>query len=134
MKNEIQLLINSPDIFKVINYHQERTGISSSECRGRFEGLVEFLRLFLDDPKVRRVASEPVDDLWHDFLTFTETYERLCLKVAGNFVHHVPATTVPPSGYFQTRTELEKRVGSLNQLIWPLKERAQWSEGYVTGR
>ncbi len=34
----------------------------------------------------------PVDDLWHNFLTFTRDYEAFCRQVAGRFMSHIPET------------------------------------------
>jgi hypothetical protein len=32
----------------------------------------------------------PVDELWHTFIFFTQSYHRFCTEIAGRYIHHQP--------------------------------------------
>jgi len=52
-------------------------------------GLRDFL-LFCHQAKNKMVSvpSQVVDDAWHELILFTRTYELLCKKAFGRFLHH----------------------------------------------
>lgn len=40
------------------------------------------------------MPSEVVDDLWHEFILYTRTYELFCKQAFGRFFHHSPAVVL----------------------------------------
>lgn len=115
----------------ILKLHAKRARLTFPEAEALWEGLNQFLRLCADNPGTYQVASQPVDELWHDFLQFTESYREYCQNNFGKFIHHLPATSTQPSGYFDTRDALENKLGILPSVVWPAMERTEWSVGYT---
>lgn len=65
------------------------------DCELVADGLRQF---FMAHLKSRRshlaMPSQVVDDLWHEFILHTKTYQKFCRRAFGGFLHHVPATEV----------------------------------------
>ena len=40
------------------------------------------------------MPSQVVDDLWHELILYTKTYEQFCQKAFGQFMHHSPAAAL----------------------------------------
>lgn len=40
------------------------------------------------------MPSKVVDDLWHEFILFTQHYDEFCKKAFGKFLHHTPAVVL----------------------------------------
>lgn len=57
--------------------------------------LKRYLTLCALFPDAGFTMKGPVDDLWHTFILFTADYQTFCADVAGRFLHHVPAPSVP---------------------------------------
>ncbi|MEZ5704052.1 MAG: hypothetical protein R3E56_01155 [Burkholderiaceae bacterium] len=55
-----------------------------------------FSRALEEWEKVRGHAkpSQAVDELWHEFILHTKSYERFCRKAFGQFLHHTPAVVL----------------------------------------
>lgn len=60
-----------------------------AEAREVFEDLKRFLALAATHTE-SIVPPPKVDDMWHDFILFTQDYEAFCHNHAGRFIHHVP--------------------------------------------
>ena len=60
--------------------------------------LKRYLALFAINPDTKYGMRGQIDELWHTFLMFTKEYAQFCNQVAGRFIHHVPATTLPKQG------------------------------------
>jgi hypothetical protein len=48
-----------------------------------------------DDPALPRNCSmlmsmREIDDMWHEFILFTEDYQEFCTRYFGTFIHHLP--------------------------------------------
>lgn len=57
------------------------------------QGLIETLR-FLTLCAGQNGALTPskrVDDIWHEFILFTKTYQTFCEDKYGRFIHHQPS-------------------------------------------
>lgn len=55
-------------------------------------GLKDYFHLCnLAGKQMVSMPSQVVDDLWHEFILFTQTYQLLCKKAFGRFLHHTPA-------------------------------------------
>ena len=111
----------------VLSYFAKTTGASTDTTQRLFEELKRFLVLCRASLQPE-VASEDVDELWHTFLLFTESYKRLCYDMTAGFVDHRPVNGELPSGYLATRRKLlEEGSGDIG--LWPDRERAKWSVG-----
>ncbi|MGH8049502.1 MAG: glycine-rich domain-containing protein [Arenimonas sp.] len=43
------------------------------------------------------MPSQVTDDLWHEFILYTRSYEQFCGKAFGRFMHHTPAVVLGTS-------------------------------------
>ena len=66
------------------------------------EAIFEFRRyfslLYLVSGKEKSVGifSEPVDEVWHNFILFTRLYTKFCHDTVGRYMHHKPGTSFTP--------------------------------------
>lgn len=67
-----------------------------------------------------RVASKPVDNMWHTFILHTKDYEKFCEEYLGRFVHHVPNEHSSGSASITTRTLAERLFGPVYEDLWPI--------------
>jgi len=42
------------------------------------------------------MASEKVDEVWHQFILFTRKYHNFCKDTLGEYLHHLPRTSHTP--------------------------------------
>ena len=42
------------------------------------------------------MPSQVTDDLWHEFILYTQAYQTFCKKGFGKFFHHTPAAAMSP--------------------------------------
>lgn len=40
------------------------------------------------------MPSQVTDDLWHEFILYTQAYQTFCKKAFGHFLHHTPAAAL----------------------------------------
>lgn len=66
--------------------------LSQRDCELVSHGLRQFFLAHLKSGR-RFVAmpSQAVDELWHEFILHTQSYDRFCRKAFGRFLHHSPA-------------------------------------------
>lgn len=105
----------------VILKHVRTSGVCRSEAAFRAAELEKFLFIAAKSPEPC-VPSKVVDEIWHDFLLFSELYHWYCIKNFGVFVGHDPAPTETSSVleecYENTKKAIEIRFG-LNASLWP---------------
>ena len=53
-----------------------------------------FIAYLKSGRKFVSMPSQVVDELWHDFILYTQHYDRFCQKAFGNFLHHSPAVVL----------------------------------------
>ena len=72
---------------------------SRSDCQLIDQGLRQFFRAYLNGGR-RDVAmpSQAVDELWHHFILYTQSYGDFCTRAFGRFLHHTPAVMLSPIG------------------------------------
>lgn len=56
-----------------------------------------FLAHLRSGKKYVSMPSQVTDDLWHEFILYTRSYEQFCSKAFGRFMHHTPAVVLSPS-------------------------------------
>jgi hypothetical protein len=69
--------------------------LTPKDCQLVAHGLRQF---FLAHLKSRRqyvsMPSQLADDLWHEFILYTRTYQVFCQKAFGSYFHHTPAVVL----------------------------------------
>lgn len=55
------------------------------------EQALAFLYACALNPGLALAPSEPVDAGWHTFILHTADYAEFCERIAGRFIHHLPA-------------------------------------------
>ncbi|MEZ2659397.1 hypothetical protein [Aneurinibacillus aneurinilyticus] len=86
--------------------------------------LFEWKRYFLMASLYKSVPmySEDVDEIWHEMLMFTREYEKLCVSVAGEMIHHEPNIERKPDSeeraLFDVMYSLLFEVQSASWDIW----------------
>jgi len=56
-----------------------------------------FLAHLKSGRKYVSMPSQVTDNLWHEFILYTRSYEQFCSKAFGRFMHHTPAVVLSPS-------------------------------------
>lgn len=66
--------------------------LGTKDCQLVAQGLRQFFLAYLKSGR-RFVAmpSQVVDDLWHEFILCTRSYDHFCRHAFGGFLHHTPA-------------------------------------------
>lgn len=82
----------------------EKCGMPLDFAEESFFETKRFLWLCGTEESAQPLApTEPIDEVWHNFLLFTREYQTFCQRFFGFFIHHVP---LPQS-------EVEKADGSI---------------------
>jgi hypothetical protein len=53
-----------------------------------------FLAHLLSGRKFVSMPSQVTDDLWHEFILYTRSYNEFCRRAFGRFMHHTPAVVL----------------------------------------
>ncbi len=77
----------------VQRFRERRPGLNDEDVEQVRQGLRDYFHICCRAGRRRMVSmpSQVVDELWHEFILFTHSYERFCGKALGRFLHHVPA-------------------------------------------
>lgn len=67
-------------------------GLTTKDCQLVAHALRQFFLAYIQGG-FRPVAmpSQVADDLWHEFILHTRSYEQFCARAFGRFLHHTPA-------------------------------------------
>lgn len=65
----------------------------------QFQQVSDALRQFFlihlrSGKKLVSMPSQVTDDLWHEFILYTQAYQTFCQKAFGQFLHHTPAAAL----------------------------------------
>lgn len=66
--------------------------ISSEQIVQIEQALKQYFLLSQKTSEVLAMPSQAVDELWHEFILYTKTYQQFCQKAFGRFLHHHPAS------------------------------------------
>jgi hypothetical protein len=91
---------------KVLYRFQSKLGLDKSQAEDLFRDTKRFLFLAANfKDKGPFSPSAAIDNGWHEFLMFTEDYQRFCTTHFGEFLHHrpfVPWIAEKPGGIYRT--------------------------------
>lgn len=74
---------------------KKRPELSLKDCQLVSQALRQYFLAYLKGG--RRYVSMPsqvVDDLWHELILYTRTYDGFCRRAFGQFLHHTPAVVL----------------------------------------
>ena len=79
--------------------------------------------------------TKPIDEYWHQFILFTEEYERFCDRFAGCFMHHRPFVGTDHEMIFKRTQRLATQIfGSFEEIDWWLMPMPATSCGRMVPR
>jgi hypothetical protein len=96
--------------------------LTLKECELVGRGLRQYFLAYLKSGrKYVSMPSQVVDDLWHEFILYTKSYEMFCNRAFGEFMHHSPAASL--SAVKQTNGGLRRCwvFACKEELIDPIK-------------
>lgn len=74
---------------------KRRPGLTLKECQLVAHALRQFFLAYaLGGRKFVAMPSQVVDDLWHEFILYTKSYQAFCRQAFGGFLHHTPAVVL----------------------------------------
>lgn len=83
---------------KVVWRFQEHYEVSDAQATLIFRDMLRWLwacghARATDGPKLSIYRCMTVlDEMWHEFILFTQDYDRFCREYLGGYIHHEPAT------------------------------------------
>lgn len=103
----------APELFERLTSRLAREKeISQADAANRVTQALAFLKASADNPGKHLAPPFPVDDAWHLFILHTKEYAAFCHRIAGRFIHHVPADGMPDDGEaIQATADLMRRSG-----------------------
>ncbi len=96
-KRQLRFIQNYKLPEPIVNRFKEQyPKLSSEDISLVNKALMEYFYLCnMANGKMVSMPSRVVDDLWHQFLLFSSTYESFCKKAFGRFLHHIPDEAMP---------------------------------------
>lgn len=81
--------------------------------------------------KKASMASEKVDEVWHQFILFTPQYHEFCEQMLGRYLHHVPETSFAsvPSEHKKNLRELYTETFTGISPLWNLNANSDPCDG-----
>ena len=74
---------------------QKHPDLTQKDCQLVAQALRQYFLTYLKSGyRSVSMPSQVVDDLWHEFILYTRTYERFCQQAFGRFMHHTPAAVL----------------------------------------
>jgi len=101
--------------------------LSNEEFNELFTEFKKFVALCSISGKSLTVPSASVDDIWHQFILFTQLYERFCNEFLGFFLHHWPSssfTVSPKNGIRDFLLSYAEVFGELSP-VWGVEKMCQ---------
>jgi hypothetical protein len=72
--------------------------LSLKDCQLASHALRQFFLAYLkSNRQYISMPSQVADELWHEFILYTRTYELFCRRAFGGFLHHTPAAAISSS-------------------------------------
>lgn len=74
---------------ELIERFKHKLGLSSEESEDLFYDMKQFLYLCGTRPGVWS-PTQAIDAGWHEFVLYTQDYDKFCRDMFGRFIHHIP--------------------------------------------
>lgn len=116
--------------------------LSLKDCQLVANGLRQFFLAHLKSGrKFVAMPSQVVDDLWHEFILCTKSYDSFCRQGFGRFLHHTPAVVLTDDRlkneglrrcwWFACREEnIDPRAPSRLPLLFALDAKLNIADGF----
>ncbi len=105
--------VMSFDDSDVVYRFQKTYGVSKLESEDIFNQVKKFLWLAnerrFDGLETGLSIDHPlvvIDEMWHNFILFTTTYSKFCVRFFGYYIHHAPAKEKEEYDYRQTLSQI----------------------------
>jgi hypothetical protein len=105
---------------------REELHLNADEAAKRTDEYIKFMKLKAELPTAELAASHAVDQVWHNHILATRSYQQLqtVLMPDGGFIHHNPVLSEQPfyeMRYANTLSLLTKKYGeTLDADSWPI--------------
>ncbi len=101
----------------------EKYDMTKTDAEKVFEETKRFLfvAMLSEEPSS---PSRLVDEMWHEFITYTEHYYSFCTYFNGRLIHHCPSDKPELDGYIRTKAKAEGLFGALEPKAWPEPDQA----------
>lgn len=98
---------------------QKNIGLDGYHSYLAVEEVMRFLFL-CSRSSVTLTPSLMVDNVWHELILFTKTYEKVCKKYLNHFVHHQPSNddSQNQGNYKKTLAAYAREFGEINSIFW----------------
>lgn len=96
--------------------------LSEQDVDHVMEGLRDYFKICaVAGRRMVSMPSQAVDVAWHEFILFTQAYERFCKRAVGRFVHHTPAEAMRTPTSAQKGIRQTWRIACRREAINPAK-------------
>lgn len=104
---------------------EKNLSISSAEALRSVTEVAKFLSLCAASNETL-TPSKLVDDVWHEMILFTRSYQSICTRYLGRFVHHQPSNNSEQeeNQYLKTLSLYQKYYGTPDSKYWPMPGRS----------
>ena len=99
---EALLAHEEPDI---VSRFTDLLAVDEEEARDIFQETKKFLYLSLHYPVFVPDDLLVLDEMWHNFILFTPTYQAFCQTYFQRYLHHLPATRQEKAEQARLRAE-----------------------------
>ena len=71
--------------------------VSQEKYQEAFDEFKKYIYLVkINKDKPIAMVSKQVDEVWHQFILFTQEYHEFCRNIFGKYLHHIPKTKSKP--------------------------------------
>lgn len=81
---------------ELVERFKDKLAITADEAPELFMDLKRFLFLCGAYPDTVFIPSKIIDQAWHAFILYTWEYNRFCMEMFGEFLHHQPKSYLNP--------------------------------------
>jgi hypothetical protein len=102
------------------SFKKQRATLSDKDVQLVARALRQYFIVYLRAGRsVIGMPSRVVDDLWHEFILATRTYQLFCQSAFGHFLHHIPAAEASRDPRVNAGMALTWKLACLEENIKP---------------
>ena len=95
-KNEIANMKNFEVSWLIEKLSSSEEFLNLSDIKETYDEFLKFVYIQKMSNKPVAMMSKKVDEIWHQFILFTQEYYQFCNEFLGFFLHHKPGTKSSP--------------------------------------